>query len=738
VSNIENKKNYMTNFLLLVHYFINCVILFLLVLPLAIPSLGFASNPSVGIDEAFFNVNSANYAVILQNNYIDDSLPDRQVLIEAAIDNEDSFHLFSHGRSGELFIDGKWLNKEEIAVFMKSHFSLPWRGAHREKVLNIYGCNFAQGENGRKAITYLEKELGIAIAASTNLTGKDGDWVLEVSDIKQKPLTLVYSHNLQIASKHYLPPHVSSIAEMDYEEVVLSTPSTTPISVTITGGGGIPITGSPFTISKGSPVAVVFDPPGGNASPNPPLSVHTDTLGTLLTDAGLILTSTDDYYVNYRSRGGTFQAGSLTSKGDAAPGRNFRWAVPISIDSGDSVHSYISIMAVEDAIVDITGYDPDLVFTRSVANGGDITDDSLSISLLAGESVIYEVSALSPSPAFNSGHIGARINATGNIVVNTGGQDAKFVSLSGSPPTSKDHAIDQLVPVQNLGNEYVVIRGNDTGDIERVIITATADNTSISINGTPTATINDGEFLSLDGSNFSGGTMHIEASQFAYVHHALVGTDGDAPTQGLNFIPPVPDVLSLPSAVDEIAFMGNIETVNFVNTEMTILVATGATVTVEQDGVPIAFSAAQPIVGTTAYEYYNIVGIVENSNYSVFSSSATNISVFGANGLAGFASYFSGFNALISTDLSITKSDDGNGPYSSGDSLVYTIVVTNSVSDAENVVITDTIPGELTRSAVTTTTLGTCDDSGDPAIVCDIGTLGAGLSATVTITTTVN
>jgi hypothetical protein len=52
--------------------------------------------------------------------------------------------------------------------------------------------------------------------------------------------------------------------------------------------------------------------------------------------------------------------------------------------------------------------------------------------------------------------------------------------------------------------------------------------------------------------------------------------------------------------------------------------------------------------------------------------------------------------------------------------------------------VTDTIPSGLTRSAATTTTLGTCNDLGDPNIVCDIGTLGAGLSATVTITTTVN
>src|SRR5690606_12084505 len=61
---------------------------------------------------------------------------------------------------------------------------------------NIYGCEFAKGTEGLKAVEWLEQQIGMPIAASNNITGIDGDWVLEVGneslDIQS------YSYNLQI------------------------------------------------------------------------------------------------------------------------------------------------------------------------------------------------------------------------------------------------------------------------------------------------------------------------------------------------------------------------------------------------------------------------------------------------------------------------------------------------------------------------------------------------------------
>jgi hypothetical protein len=202
----------------------------------------------------------------ISGTYIDTSLPDKGVLQSAVENGDNSYHLFSHGKPGELFINGKWLQKEAIALFVNSNFS---KHTVHGSQLNIYGCNFAQGEKGKAAITYLEKELGISIAASTNITGAEGDWKLEVGN---KNLEISdYTHSLQLDTVHYLPPFVgaeyATPGNWGYEGVVLATPSTTSISVTVTDGGGTAIAGSPFSIVKGSPFTIDL---GSTLSEHPP------------------------------------------------------------------------------------------------------------------------------------------------------------------------------------------------------------------------------------------------------------------------------------------------------------------------------------------------------------------------------------------------------------------------------------------------------------------------------------
>jgi len=106
--------------------------------------------------------------------------------------NISTVHLFSHGRSGELLINGKWLQKEEIASFVKIQYLLS-----NTQYLNIYGCEFAKGQKGRDAVLYLENTLGVSVAASTNITGKDGDWELEVGNTMKSVNLSSYKYNLQ-------------------------------------------------------------------------------------------------------------------------------------------------------------------------------------------------------------------------------------------------------------------------------------------------------------------------------------------------------------------------------------------------------------------------------------------------------------------------------------------------------------------------------------------------------------
>ena len=86
-------------------------------------------------------------------------------------------------------------------------------------------------------------------------------------------------------------------------------------------------------------------------------------------------------------------------------------------------------------------------------------------------------------------------------------------------------------------------------------------------------------------------------------------------------------------------------------------------------------------------------------------------------------------------DLSITKSDDPD-PVVAGTTLTYTVTVTNdalSMNDAINVVVTDTLPAEVTYVSDT----DSCVDAAG-TLTCSLGNLAIGASTSFTITVTVD
>ena len=88
--------------------------------------------------------------------------------------------------------------------------------------------------------------------------------------------------------------------------------------------------------------------------------------------------------------------------------------------------------------------------------------------------------------------------------------------------------------------------------------------------------------------------------------------------------------------------------------------------------------------------------------------------------------------APLDADLSVVKTDSAD-PVLPGDSFSYTIVVTNAgPDDARDVALTDTVPGVLTISAVTSSGTGVCLTTGQ-TIVCGIDPLVAGGTWTVTV-----
>ncbi len=146
-----------------------------MILPIKI----FGSNPSTPLHNWWIDIQLTREFPILSINKNDNT-------------DFTTFHFYSHGRPGQLLIEGKWLNQSDLAVYFSKLIT-----STEIKHLNIYGCEFAKGEKGLTTVKYLENKLGISVSASTNITGKDGDWKLEVGHTMASISLPDFNANLQ-------------------------------------------------------------------------------------------------------------------------------------------------------------------------------------------------------------------------------------------------------------------------------------------------------------------------------------------------------------------------------------------------------------------------------------------------------------------------------------------------------------------------------------------------------------
>lgn len=118
--------------------------------------------------------------------------------------NISSLHIVSHGEAGGLDFGSNALNLADLpqyAVQLQTWGQALTSGAD----VMLYGCNVAAGDRGQAFIQAISQLTGADVAASNNLTGKDGDWNLEVSTGKiesslvfDSQVTTHYAHDLNI------------------------------------------------------------------------------------------------------------------------------------------------------------------------------------------------------------------------------------------------------------------------------------------------------------------------------------------------------------------------------------------------------------------------------------------------------------------------------------------------------------------------------------------------------------
>ncbi|WP_307530168.1 PKD-like domain-containing protein [Pedobacter sp. W3I1] len=304
------------------------------------------------------------------------------------------------------------------------------------------------------------------------------------------------SATAQTYKKHYIAP-----APWQYftvaNELVVSTLSTTPISVTVKKSDGTLIT-TLTNVVAGSPGRYRFT---GSVTSFPYFSLNTN-----VNAAGLIVESTAAINVNIRNvasdatdDGYIKGNASLFSFGDAAIGNKFRAGyyrngeIYTSNNPNYSTRQHkpvYSVMAIENnTVVNINGV--------------------ATTTLNAGQSYLF------------SANMGSLVETSGPSVMNTSAQfDAPTVSTA-----CYDGASNPVPPITALGNEYIVVRGGGNNISEQTTIIASEPNTSVTVYNFNTA----GVLQSTNTYNL------IAAGSFVSFPNGVAGTTAGNGQEGLQY-----------------------------------------------------------------------------------------------------------------------------------------------------------------------------------------------------------
>lgn len=454
----------------------------------------------------------------------------------------------------------------------------------------------------------------------------------------------------QLSDLHYLPPlkQARNNASVREQAIYLSTPEVTAFTVNAyRGTATTPL--ATFTLSNGSPITYNL----GNGDNGITMLQNNDT-GVVISTGGLRFESPGGqrFYVNYRGSSNA-QSTSLTSKGRQAMGTRFKWGGVPNVATSNDIAASLGIMATEDnTVVDITGYNIDCVF-RLQNNAGGLTNNSIQVTLNRGQSFVLEANN-DESPANAVGWLGASIQSDRPIVISNGGLN---YGAATSCLGCRDAGIDQPVPEENLGKDYIFIRAGGQDSTEFPIIIATQNNTQIFVNGatTPMATINNGEYFIVPGTNYSGASpgsnMYVRTSKDAYAYQNLAGSQA-VQTVGLNFVAPlnclIPDTVNnIPDITDAAGetLTGGITIIASTTTpDANIIVTDGSGIITKPASVAVA--------GNPDWKTFYIPNLI--GNVDVQSTGPVAVGFFGVNDNRGIAGYFSGFDVAPNVDLQIT------------------------------------------------------------------------------------
>ncbi len=325
----------------------------------------------------------------------------------------------------------------------------------------------------------------------------------------------------QFDTEFYMPPVWEPGRDNYREPIDLQISTAFPIAnVNIRTPDGITINDN-ITIGAGTSILYPLDINEG----------MTDVINTPELSKGLIITSDFPVQVSYRI-GARYNQVFVTLKGARAIGTDF-YAGSQSRNRADpnrnssknphQEHHFISVMAMEDnttVTINLPAVYPwDFVGVAS---------NTTTFTLNRHETYLVRTQIQ------NEYVVGSHITSDKPIAVVSGSQHTGVENAG-----AREGGIDQLVPVELVGDEYILMRGRGSAFHEYAVMVATVDNTEIFTDGgtTPIATLNAGEVFTYQLPSLVLATPHYFRSTAPIYMYQVSGTNGAE--VGMAIIPPL-------------------------------------------------------------------------------------------------------------------------------------------------------------------------------------------------------